>query len=83
MRDAARTLLVFQAYYQEIAYKCKKMGKLNELKTHFAGENAFLTEVFKTENKEIDSIFPDERMVILSKLININYYKGLSSIDIE
>jgi ATP phosphoribosyltransferase regulatory subunit HisZ len=48
MRDAAKTLLVFQAYYQEIAYKCQKMGKLNELKTHFEGENAFLTEIFKT-----------------------------------
>jgi hypothetical protein len=35
IRDAARTLLIFQAFYQEIVYKCKLRGLMSELNANF------------------------------------------------
>jgi hypothetical protein len=43
IRDAARTLLIFHVFWQEIAYKCKQRGLLSELKSHFNKEIKFLT----------------------------------------
>jgi hypothetical protein len=65
IRDAARTLLVLQAFYQEIIYKCILKGNLSQLKINFSNKIIFLNELFKSENKEIDSIFPNERISIL------------------
>jgi hypothetical protein len=51
---------------------------MNELKNRFESENQFLIKLFKIENQEIEAIFPNERITILSKFININYYKGIN-----
>jgi hypothetical protein len=48
IRNTARYLLIYQTYYQEIIYKCKLKGNLDQLKTCFARENQFLTELFRS-----------------------------------
>jgi hypothetical protein len=43
----------------------------------------FLTELFESENYEIETIFPNERKAIISKFINISLYIGATCTDIK
>jgi hypothetical protein len=57
-------------------FKCRQYGMLNQLKASFYEDDIFLSKLFESENREIEKIFPKERLAIISKFINISLYIG-------